>query len=278
MDVENLLQIYQEGLMASSFQVTCTGLSDITDNVISHDKFTRLLSSGFVNEKHVWKQAKVICQELVDNEAVFIVDDSIQAKPYTDESELICWHYDHVSGKTVKGVCFLTGLYYGDGISVPAGIEFVTKPIKTVNNKGKQVRKATKSKNTLFREIVGHGFNNLDFKYVLADSWFGNSKNMKFINQNNRLFVFAIKSNRKVALSLEDKQNGRYTSIKSMKLEGRSKVVYFEQLDFPVVITCQVFKNGDDTAVLYLASNDLGADSKQITTIYKKKMESRRVS
>ncbi|NQY09120.1 MAG: transposase, partial [Flavobacteriales bacterium] len=91
-----------------------------------------------------------------------------------------------------------------------------------------------------------------------------------FINQNNRLFVFAIKSNRKVALSLEDKQNGRYTSIKSMKLAGRSKVVYLEQL-FPVVITCQVFKNGDDIAVLYLASNDLGADSKQITTIYKKR-------
>ncbi|NQY09867.1 MAG: hypothetical protein HRT71_10195 [Flavobacteriales bacterium] len=52
MDIENLLQIYQEGLMASSFQVT-TGLSDIADNVISHDKFTRLLSCGFVNEKHV---------------------------------------------------------------------------------------------------------------------------------------------------------------------------------------------------------------------------------
>ncbi|NQY08231.1 MAG: hypothetical protein HRT71_01770 [Flavobacteriales bacterium] len=71
MDVENLLQIYQEDLMASSFQVTCTGLLDITGNVISHDKLTRLLSSGFVNEKHVWKQAKVICQELVDNKAVF---------------------------------------------------------------------------------------------------------------------------------------------------------------------------------------------------------------
>ncbi|NQY09855.1 MAG: hypothetical protein HRT71_10130, partial [Flavobacteriales bacterium] len=104
-----------------------------------------------INELHAFTIAKT----LVDNEAVFIVDDSIQAKPYTDESELICWHYDHVFGKTVKGFCFLTGLYYGDGISVPTGIEFVTKPIKTVNNKGKQVRKATKSKNTLFREIVG---------------------------------------------------------------------------------------------------------------------------
>ena len=271
MDVENLLSVYQEVLMASTCQITSTGLSAMTGNAISHDKFTRLLSSGSVNEKHVWKEAKIICHELRDDEAVFIVDDSIQAKPYTDESELICWHYDHVSGKNVKGVCFLTGLYYGDGVSVPSGVEFVTKPIKTVNKNGRQVRKARESKNTLFRKIVDYGFNNLDFKYVLADSWFGNSQNMQFIDQKDGLFVFALKSNRKVALSLEDKQNGRYTSIKSMRLEGRSQVVYFEQLDFPVVITCQVFKNGDDTAALYLASNDLSLNSEQMATIYQKR-------
>lgn len=257
--------------MAGTSQITCTSLSEMTGNVIGHDKFTRLLSSGFVNERYVWKKAKIICHELSDNEAVFIVDDSIQAKPYTDESELICWHYDHVSGKIVKGVCFLTGLYYGDGVSVPSGVEFVTKPIRVVNKKGKLVRKAKESKNTLFRKIMGHGFNNLDFKYVLADSWFGNSPNMKFINENNGLFVFALKSNRKVALSLKDKQNGCYTSIKSMKLEGRSQVVYFEQLDFPVVITCQVFKNGDDTTALYLASNDVSLNGDQITAIYQKR-------
>jgi hypothetical protein len=271
MDVENLLPIYQEALMAGTTQITCTGLSLLTDNAISHDKFTRLLSSGQINEKHVWQQAKVLCHELRDREAVFIVDDSIQAKPYTDESELNCWHYDHVSGKNVKGVCFLTGLYYGDGVSVPAGVEFVTKPVKTVNKKGKRVRKAKVSKNTLFRNIVGHGLNNLDFKYVLADSWFGNSENMKFVKQKDGLFVFALKSNRKAALSLEDKQNGRYTNIRSMGLEGRSQVVYFEQLDFPVAITCQVFKNGDDTAALYLASNDLDLDSGQMAIIYQKR-------
>ena len=123
----------------------------------------------------------------------------------------------------------------------------------------------------MFRKIVGYGFNNLDFKYVLADSWFGNSQNMKFIDQKNEMFVFALKSNRRVALSLEDKKNGYYTSIKSMKLEERSQVVYFEQLDVPVVITSQVFKNGDDTAVLYLVSNDLNLDGKQIAAIYQKR-------
>jgi len=271
MDVENLLSIYQEALMGSTSQITCTGLSAMTGNAISHDKFTRLLSSGTIEEKYVWKKAKTICHELRDNEAVFIVDDSIESKPYTDESELICWHYDHVSGKSVKGVCFLTGLYYGDGVSVPAGVEFVSKPIKTLNKKGKWVRKSKVSKNTLFRKIVGYGFNNIDFKYVLADSWFGNSQNMQFINQKDGLFVLALKSNRKVALNLEDKQNGRYTSIKTMKLEGCSQVVYFEQLDFPVVITCQVFKNGDDTTALYLVSNDLSLDSQQMATIYQKR-------
>lgn len=271
MDVKNLLSIYQEGLMACTSQVTSTGLSAMTGHTISHDKFTRLLSSGLINEKHVWRNAKIICHELQDKEAVFIVDDSIQAKPYTDESELVCWHYDHVSGRNVKGVCFLTGLYYGDGVSVPAGVAFVTKPKEVVNKEGKQVRKSEVSKNELFREIVGHALNNLDFKYILSDCWFGNSQNMEFIHRKDGRFVFALKSNRKAALSLEDKKNGRYVSIKSMELEGRSKVVYFEQLDFPVVITCQVFKNGDDTAALYLASNDLSLDSGQITTIYQKR-------
>ncbi len=47
MDMENLLQIYQEGLIASSFQVTCTGLSDITDLFNYHPTNNRF---GFVAE------------------------------------------------------------------------------------------------------------------------------------------------------------------------------------------------------------------------------------
>lgn len=272
MNVNNLSELYKEALMISQGQVTSTGLSALMDNAISHDQFTRLLSSGYMNEEYLWESAKPICYEIRSADAVFIMDESIEAKPYTDENELICWHYDHTNGRHVKGVSFLTGLYYSEGISVPAGVEFVTKPIERVNAKGKKVRKSKESKNELFRKMVGHAYWNLDFKYVLADSWFGNSENMKFINDVHKgKFIFAIKSNRKVALSLEDKNNGRYTSIKLLKLEGRTQVVYFEQLDFPVVITCRVFKNGDDTAVLYLASNDLSLSSEQLSTIYKKR-------
>ncbi|MEJ7709433.1 MAG: hypothetical protein WKF84_06135 [Pyrinomonadaceae bacterium] len=24
-----------------------------------------------------------------------IIDDSVEEKPYTDENEIVCWHYDH---------------------------------------------------------------------------------------------------------------------------------------------------------------------------------------
>lgn len=271
MDVNNLSELYRELLMISQGQVTCTGLAAIMENRVSHDKFTRLLSSGYMNEEYVWKNAKAICHEIRDKDAVFIVDESMEAKPYTDENELICWHYDHCVGKHVKGVCMLTGLYHSGGLSVPAGVEFVTKPIFSVNKKGKRVRKSKTGKNELFRKILGHAFGNLDFSYVLADSWFGNSQNMQFVQQYREKFIFAIKSNRKVALSLDDKINGRYISIKCLKPEERTAVVWVEQLDFPILVTCQVFKNENDAAALYLASNDLNLSYEQITTIYKKR-------
>lgn len=268
----DLIEPYQESLMIHQGQVTCTGLSRIYGGVISHDKFTRLLSSGIMNEAYLWKSAKPICHEIREEGAVFIIDESIEPKPYTDENELICWHYDHASGMHVKGVSMLTGLYHSSEMSVPAVVEFVTKPIKTVNKQGKQVRRSRESKNTLFRKILRHAFRNLDFEYVLADSWFGNSQNMKEVHEKYRgKFIFAIKSNRKVALSQEDKENGCYTNIQSLKLEGRTAVVWVEQLDFPILIACQVFKNGNDTAALYLASNDLNLSYDQITTIYQKR-------
>ena len=82
----------------------------------------------------------------------------------------------------------------------------------------------------------------------------------------------AIKENRKVALSKEDKLAGKYISIKEAVSEECARSVYIEQLDFPILITKQVFKNGDgSTGTLYLASNDMNLTYEQITTIYKKR-------
>jgi hypothetical protein len=41
---------------------------------------------------------------------VLILDDSIEEKPYTDENEIMCWHYSHANETHVKGVNILSCL------------------------------------------------------------------------------------------------------------------------------------------------------------------------
>lgn len=273
MNINNLTDLYTEYLIVSSTQTTATGFSRMVDNVISHDKITRLLAGGSIDSKYLWQYVKPMCHEIQSDEGVLIIDDSVEEKQYTDQNALINWHFDHCQGRCIKGVNFVSAIYYSKEMSLPVSVEFVKKTIPYINKKGKLAYKSKKSKNEIFREMVSIARNNLYFKYVLADIWYSAAKNMIFIKQVCMSdFIFAIKENRKVALSLIDKQNGKYVSIKSLELEGRTLSVYFEQLDFPVLICKQVFKNKDgSTGALYLASSDLSLSYEQMTTIYKKR-------
>ena len=50
------------------------------------------------------------------DDGVLIFDDTIQAKPHTDENELICWHYDHIQDRTVKRINLLNCVYHADEV------------------------------------------------------------------------------------------------------------------------------------------------------------------
>ena len=273
MDVHNLTDLYTDYLIACPTQTTATGFSSAVNNEISHDKITRLLAEGTINSKKLWQYVKPMCHEIQSDEGVLIIDDSVEEKKYTDQNELINWHFDHSQGRSVKGVNFVTALYHSNGISLPVCVEFVKKTGFAVNKKGKLVRISKRSKNEIFRDMVAVASWNVRFKYVLADIWYCSAKNMTFVKKEcGKDFIFAIKENRKVALSEEDKKNGKYVDIKSLKLEGCTLSVYLKQLDFPVVISKQVFKNKDgSTGALYLVSSDLSLSYEQITTIYHKR-------
>jgi len=273
MNVNNLTDLYTDFLLISPGQTTATGLSTLMDNNISHDKITRLLSSSAISSQTLWQMTKPMCHEIKCKDAVLIFDDSVEEKKYTDSNELISWHFDHTQGRSVKGVNFMTALYYSNDISLPVGVDFVKKTKAFIDKKGRLVYKSEKSKNQMFREMLWQASYNMDFKYVLTDTWFSSVENMNFVCKKcSRHFIMAIKENRKVALSKENKAKGLYVSIKSLGLEESVMSVYFEQLDFPVVISKQVFKNEDgSTGRLYLASSDLNLSYEQITTIYKKR-------
>ena len=274
MHVNNLLRdIYTDYLLVCPTQITATGLSAFTTNEVSHDKFTRLLCSEAFSSKSLWEHVKPICHEIKSSEAVLIFDDSIEEKKYTDSNELMQWHYDHTVGSCVKGVNFLTALYHSNDMSMPVCVDFARKTKPFINKKGKLVYKSPKSKNEMYREMLYQSCYNLDFKYVLNDCWFSSAENMRYVYEVcNKHFIMAIKENRKVALSKADKENGVYVNIKSLGLEGCVMSVYVEQLDFPILISKQVFKNGHgSTGVLYLVSSDLSLAYTQITAIYKKR-------
>ena len=86
-------------------------------------------------------------------------------------------------------------------------------------------------------------------------------------------FVMSLKSNRTVALSLEDKRQGRFVRVDALPLEENTVVqAYIKGLSFPVLLAKQVFTNKDGSiGVLYLVTSDLLLDYDRLTAIYQKR-------
>lgn len=81
-----------------------------------------------------------------------------------------------------------------------------------------------------------------------------------------------LKSNRKVALSLKDKEANNYISIESLQPGQQTVEIWLEVLGFPLLLVKQVFKTEDDTVgESYLACSDLSLSYERITTIYKRR-------
>lgn len=272
---KNLLDLYTDYLMTSTSLASATGLSEILDNQISHDKITRFLSRGDFTSKDLWNKVKPVVRKLESEEGVLIFDDSVEEKAFSDENELICWHYDHSVNRTVKGVNQLTLIYHIKGVSIPVSLDFVRKTeIIFDKKKVKEKRISKVTKHEQYREMLNTAFkmNKLKFSYILNDNWFASAENMKFIDKElKKKFVMSLKSNRTVALSVEDKKAGNYLSIESLKLKEATRI-YIEGLDFPLMLCKKVLKDQNNKEVaLYLITNDLNLDKDKILQIYQKR-------
>jgi len=215
-----LLELYSDYIISSFGQITATGLSKALGGSISHDKITRFLADKDLGSKQLWKLVKSVVREHEKQDGVIIVDDTIEKKPHTTESELICWHHDHQSNRSVKGVNIINYVYSAGEVSIPVGFDVIKKPMKFCEVKSKkEKRRSTITKNELTRnQLKICQRNQLKYKYVLTDSWFSSKENMTFIRDDlDRHFIMAIKSNRTVVLSEEDKRQGRFTRIDSLR-------------------------------------------------------------
>jgi len=273
---KEILDLYTDYLISSFGQTTATGFSRLMNGEVSHDQLSRMLASPKMTSKDWWLKVKPEVRKIEQPDGLLLIDDSIEEKPYTDENEIICWHWDHSKGRSVKGVNFITTLYYAQGIALPVAFEVVAKTEKYIDKKtGKEKRKSKLTKNEHARHMLQAVHKNkLPFKYVLTDIWFAAAENMRFVKLDlKKDFIMALKGNRHVALSEADKSQGKYQRIDHLEVpEGLTQTIDLESVPFPLHLVRQVFKNEDgSTGVRYLVTSDLTLDAEPILTIYQKR-------
>ena len=98
---KQLLELYTDYLLSSFGQTTATGLSSLLDNAISHDKITRFLSGTDLGSRDLWLLTKPLVRSIESEDGVLIFDDTIEEKFWTDENDIIAWHFDHCKNRSV---------------------------------------------------------------------------------------------------------------------------------------------------------------------------------
>jgi hypothetical protein len=278
MKEKQMLDLYSDYLLASFGATTATGLAELLSGDLSHDQVTRFLSKKKKTSADLWLMVKRFVRKIESDSGVLIIDDSIEEKPYTDENEIVCWHYDHSKDQTVKGINFMTSLYHSKEISLPIGFHLVAKTEKYIDKKTlKEKRRSPVSKNEVALSLIEQAVKNkIKFRFVLFDVWFSSADNMmKIKHEQKRDFICPIKTNRKVAQSLEDKLRGRFQSVDTLELEANAtREIYLEGVDFPLVLAKEVFTNEDATiGILYLVSSDTTLRFDDITTSYQRRWQ-----
>lgn len=288
---QDLLDLYSDYLLCTFGQATATGLGEMVEGSVSHDQITRALSGKERGGAALWGVVKRFVRQIQSDGGVMIVDDTISEKPYSDENDIVCWHYDHTTGNVVKGINLLTALYHvpsraegseepeepeEPGLSLPVEFRLIAKTEAYIDKKtGQTKRRSPITKNEYYRQMLQQAvINRIPFKYVLNDVWFASADNMNFVKHKlKKEFVMPLKTNRKVALSAHDKRHGVYVRVDEVEIEPNAvRLVYLEDVSFPMLLVKQVFTNKDgSTGVLFLVTSDTTLTYDGITSLYQKR-------
>ena len=217
--MQQLQDIYINFTISSFEKIEMTKLSKLTG--CSHDIFTKhlLLDDTLNDDKRLWKSIKPFLRNYENEDSgCILIDDMLMHKPWTKTNDIVCWHYDHVSQRMEKGILMLN-FHYTDasGISIPLGYEIITKTEEKWNDEyQKYVKKSLFTKNEIMQDKLKilHYHNEVKYRYILFDKWFASTKNLVFIEEElKKKFVCPIKSNRKIALTVEERNKGKYVNI-----------------------------------------------------------------
>jgi hypothetical protein len=148
----------------------------------------------------------------------------------------------------VRGINLLNALYHSNGASIPVAFELVKKPIQYCDIESRQLkRKSAVTKNELMRAMIDTCIRNeLKFRFVLMDGWFSATENFEFIAGKGRHFIAALKDNRLIAVTGEDRNNKRFLRVEDLDIPEQTLVRgWLKGYAKEVLVVRQVFTNKD---------------------------------
>jgi DDE superfamily endonuclease len=269
-----ILDLYSDYLITNFGQATATGLSNVLDGEISHDTITRSLVERELTSKDYWQFAKTTIREVQDDNASISIDDLIVPKPHSEENGVIAYYFDHTEGCMVKGMNIVDATYITPTARVPLDFELVKKLEPHLDfDSNTWKRPQTKTKHEILEGILRNAVQNeVPFKRVLFDVWYGSADNMRLVKLDlKKEFITPIKENRKIRLL--ERAGSALKAVSTLELEeGKPYLARLEGVPFDVIVVKLVFRHKDDSeGVLFLCSSETGLTGEGVRLGYQKR-------
>lgn len=280
MKINNATDVYIDYLLSQNSYATATGCSDLLDNIVQHDTFSRLLAVSDFDSKYLWLNSKKVVLKAKSNNDIIILDHTVSEKAHSAQSELINYHYDNSEKRVVKGISLVTCVLQNKNMCLPVSYYPVIKDQICLkkNKKGKTVQcsKSRYTINEMARAMIKTCIHNqLSFKYILGDCWFSSKDNLAFFHKEKVKFILSLSRIRLVSETKISAKKGNYKSVSTIGLKnGESRLVYLKNVNFPIMVTRKVFKEGDaKEGDIYLVTNDLSLMGDHIYDIYQRRWD-----
>ena len=269
-----MIDLYSDYLITNFGQATAKGLSNVLDGELSHDSITRFLADHELTSKDYWQIAKTKIREIQNENASISIDDVIVEKPHSEENGVIAYYFDHTQNRTVKGMNIVDATYITPTARVPLDFEVVKKLEPHLDfDKNIWKRPQTKTKHEILEGMLRFAVQNeVPFKRVLFDVWYGSADNMRLVKLDlNKEFITPIKENRKIKLL--ERAGSSLKAVSKLELEeGKPYLARLEGVPFDVIVVKLVFKheNGSE-GVLFLCSSETGLTGEEVRLGYQKR-------
>lgn len=231
---------YVHFLIASVDVFTCTEAAKCnpnSENIPSHDAFTRLLRRQPPDTEALWNEVRGIVQS---QKGFLIIDDTTLDKPYAKNMDLVYRLYSGKHHQVVNGINIITLLWTDGDAAIPVDFRIYDKDVDG------------KTKNDHFRNMLceskARSFNP---GFIIFDSWYASIDNLKTIRGFSWHWLTRLKKNRLVN---PDKTGNM--QIQEIEIPPEGRIVHLKAYGFIKVFKI-VAKDGD---IEYWATDLLDLD------------------